>query len=188
MSVPFPEDYANDLSQKVLDQEGRFIGAFELESYLNGASAAGLSTSSAVFQQVAEEYVTRRKQFKKRRRAWRKSGGTKRSLGWIPFKARSLGYKAGPSAAESRFPPLRAPLDSSGTGVRSAGNCFATKSFSRTQTPLSAAPSRVPSAARKKARIPASSPSTCHIPPLATAGGKKTAGWAGVFKTTGIAE
>ena len=88
-------NYANDLSMKVLDREGRFIGAFEMQSYLNGASAEGLCIGSAVFQQVAEEFVTRRKQFKKRRLAWRKSGGSKRSLGWIPFKARSLGYKAG---------------------------------------------------------------------------------------------
>ncbi|MDY7220407.1 hypothetical protein TOI97_12620 [Denitrificimonas sp. JX-1] len=35
-------------------------------------------------QCIAGEYVTRRKRFKKARLNWRKSGGARRSLGWIP--------------------------------------------------------------------------------------------------------
>lgn len=88
-------NYCNDLSMKVLEREQRFIGAHELQGYLNGASREGLAVGSAVFQQVAEEYVTRRVQHKKRRLAWRVSGGARRSLGWIPFKARSLRYQNG---------------------------------------------------------------------------------------------
>jgi IS605 OrfB family transposase len=37
-------------------------------------------------QAIAEEYATRRRQFKKVRLNWRKSTGSRRSLGWIPFK------------------------------------------------------------------------------------------------------
>lgn len=37
-------------------------------------------------QAICEEYVLRRIQFKKRKLRWRSSRGSKRSLGWIPFK------------------------------------------------------------------------------------------------------
>lgn len=88
-------NYCNELSMKVLERERRFIKSAELQRYMAGASKEGLAVGSAVFQQVAEEFVTRRAQHKKRRLAWRKSGGARRSLGWIPFKARSLSYRAG---------------------------------------------------------------------------------------------
>jgi putative transposase len=38
-------------------------------------------------QAISKEFVTRRKQFKKSKLRWRISHGSKRSLGWIPFKA-----------------------------------------------------------------------------------------------------
>jgi putative transposase len=88
-------NYCNELSMKVLEREKRFIKAPELQRYMAGASKEGLAVGSAVFQQVAEEFVTRRVQHKKRRLAWRRSGGARRSLGWIPFKARSLAYRSG---------------------------------------------------------------------------------------------
>ncbi|HWG70997.1 MAG TPA: transposase [Steroidobacteraceae bacterium] len=46
-------------------------------------------------QEIAEEYARRRRQHRKIRLAWRKSGGARRSLGWIPFKVRTLRYHAG---------------------------------------------------------------------------------------------
>ncbi|MEJ6003791.1 RNA-guided endonuclease InsQ/TnpB family protein [Paucibacter soli] len=88
-------NYCNELSQKVFERERRFMTGFDLQAYLNGASKAGLSIGSPVFQQVAEEYATRRRQHKKVRLAWRKSGGARRSLGWVPFKARAVDYRAG---------------------------------------------------------------------------------------------
>ncbi len=90
-------NYCNDLGMKVLDRERRFMTGFDFLKYLNGASKEGLAVGSAVFQQVAEEFATRRRQFAKRRLRWRVSNPKRSnySLGWIPFKARSLTYKAG---------------------------------------------------------------------------------------------
>ncbi|WP_414859614.1 RNA-guided endonuclease InsQ/TnpB family protein [Piscinibacterium candidicorallinum] len=88
-------NYCNELSLKILEREQRFVKASELQRYMAGASKEGLPVGSAVFQQVAEEFVTRRAQHRKRRLAWRVSRGSRRSLGWIPFKARSLTYRAG---------------------------------------------------------------------------------------------
>lgn len=94
-AVNFCWNYCNELSMKILEREQRFVKSAELQRYMAGASKEGLAVGSAVFQQVAEEFVTRRAQHKKRRLAWRKSRGVRRSLGWIPFKSRSLTYRAG---------------------------------------------------------------------------------------------
>jgi putative transposase len=90
-------NYCNNLGMQVLDRERRFMTGFDFQKYLNGASKEGLAVGSAVFQQVAEEFATRRRQFGKRRLRWRVSNPKRSnySLGWIPFKARSLTYKAG---------------------------------------------------------------------------------------------
>jgi putative transposase len=45
-----------------------------------------LHLHSQTVQAIAEEYATRRRQFRKVRLSWRKSTGSRRSLGWIPFK------------------------------------------------------------------------------------------------------
>ena len=88
-------NFCNELSLKVFERERRFMSGFDLQGYLNGSSKAGLTIGSPVFQQVAEEFATRRRQFKKVRLSWRKSGGARRSLGWVPFKARAVDYRAG---------------------------------------------------------------------------------------------
>jgi transposase len=96
-------NYCNDLSLQVLRRENRFIGAHELQRFLNGASREGLAVGSAVFQQVAEEYVTRRAQHRKSKLRWRVSYGARRSLGWIPFKARSVRYAHGQVFFQGRW-------------------------------------------------------------------------------------
>jgi putative transposase len=76
-AVNFVWNYCNDLSAKGLERERRLLGAHEMQKYLNGASKEGLAVGSAVFQQVAEEYVTRRVQHRKRRLAWRTARGAR---------------------------------------------------------------------------------------------------------------
>nr|WP_297500474.1 transposase [Ferrovum sp.] len=88
-------NYCNELSLKVWERERRFIGESELQKYLTGATKAGLSLHSQTVQAIAQEFVARRRQFKKVRLSWRKSGGSRRSLGWIPFKASAVEYKGG---------------------------------------------------------------------------------------------
>ena len=92
--VNFVWNFCNELSQKVLKREGRFVNSFELQKYTDGASKECLLHSHTI-QAIGKEYVTRRVQFKKARLNWRKSGGARRSLGWIPFKAGSVKAKSG---------------------------------------------------------------------------------------------
>lgn len=88
-------NYCNELSIKVFERERRFISAYEIAAYTKGATKEGLSLHSQTVQAIAEEFVLRRRQFKKVRLSWRKSGGARRSLGWIPFKAGAIAYRNG---------------------------------------------------------------------------------------------
>ncbi len=88
-------NYSQDLALKVLEREHRFISAFDIAEYTKGATKEGLSLHSQTVQAVSEEYVLRRKQFKKAKLRWRVSHGSRRSLGWIPVKAVALGYLNG---------------------------------------------------------------------------------------------
>ena len=88
-------NYVNELSFKVFQRERRFMSGYDLQKYTNGASKEGLRLHSQTIQGIAAEYATRRKQFKKVKLAWRKSGGVRRSLGWIPFKASGITYANG---------------------------------------------------------------------------------------------
>jgi IS605 OrfB family transposase len=88
-------NFVNELSFKVFQRERCFMSGYELQKYTNGASKEGLRLHSQTIQGIAAEYATRRKQFKKVRLAWRKSGGVRRSLGWIPFKASGISYANG---------------------------------------------------------------------------------------------
>ncbi len=88
-------NYCNELSSKVWERERRFISAYEIAAYTRGVTKEGLSLHSQTVQAIAEEFVARRRQFRKVRLAWRKSGGVRRCLGWIPFKASAIAYRHG---------------------------------------------------------------------------------------------
>jgi putative transposase len=86
-------NYVNELSVKVLERERKFLSAFDLAAYTAGTTKEGLGLHSQSVQAIGEEYVKSRKQAKKARLRWRLSGGKRRSLGWVPFKASALRYR-----------------------------------------------------------------------------------------------
>lgn len=90
-------NYVNDLCFKHLQRTGQFFSAFDVAKYTAGATKAGLNLHSQTIQAISEELVTRRKQFKKAKLNWRVSNpnSSKRSLGWIPFKASAIKYQHG---------------------------------------------------------------------------------------------
>ncbi len=64
---------------------------FELQKYTKGASKeCGLH--SQTIQAINEELLLRMQQFSKVKLRWRVSGGARKSLGWIPFKASGIKY------------------------------------------------------------------------------------------------
>lgn len=92
--VNFVWNYVNELSVRNIREHGRFLSDFDIQKYTNGC-AKDLGLHSQTVQEISKEYVTRRKQFKKTKLRWRKSGGAKRSLGWIPIKSGAACFKSG---------------------------------------------------------------------------------------------
>jgi IS605 OrfB family transposase len=93
--VNFVWNYSQELALKVFERELRFMSAFDIARYTRGATKAGLALHSQSVQAVSEEYVLRRRQFKKVKLRWRVSRGPRRSLGWVPFKASAVRYRSG---------------------------------------------------------------------------------------------
>ena len=93
--VNFVWNFVNELSHKHTQRTGKFFSSYDIQKYTVGSTKEGLSLHSQTVESVTDEYVTRRRQFKKSKLRWRASQGSKRSLGWIPTKARCLQYRNG---------------------------------------------------------------------------------------------
>jgi IS605 OrfB family transposase len=89
-------NYCNELSVKVFERERRFLSGFDFWPFLKGVTRGDCALHLPVqaVQEIAEEYARRRRQHRKVRLAWRKSGGARRSLGWI-LKVRTIRYRGG---------------------------------------------------------------------------------------------
>ena len=72
---------------------GKWLSAFDLDKLTAGATQYFERIGSDTIQRINAEFATRRKQFKRAKLRWRVSKGSKRSLGWIPFKAVQLKRK-----------------------------------------------------------------------------------------------
>ena len=91
-------NFCNATSQRAIRERHQFLSGYDLQKLTNGFSKCdGVRIGSPTVQQVCEDYAKARKQFKKAKLRWRVSNpqSSKCSLGWVPFKARALQYKAG---------------------------------------------------------------------------------------------
>jgi IS605 OrfB family transposase len=91
-------NFCNETSSRAVRERNKFLSGYDLQKLTDGFSKCdGIAIGSATTQQVCEEYATRRRQCKRARLNWRVSNpkSSKRSLGWIPFKSRTVRYKAG---------------------------------------------------------------------------------------------
>lgn len=72
------------------------FSAFDLQKQLKGIkSERGFIIHSTITQEVIAVHHKARRQFKTDKLRWRISSGSKRSLGWIPFKAGAAKWKTG---------------------------------------------------------------------------------------------
>jgi transposase len=88
--VNFVWNYCNELQITMFNRERRFLSGYDFAKFTRGATKEGLRLHSQTVQAIAEEYATRRRQCRKVRLSWRKSTGSRRSLGWIPFKKTAI--------------------------------------------------------------------------------------------------
>ena len=91
-------NFCNETSSRAIRERRQWLSGYDLQKLTNGFSKCeGVRIGSSTVQQVCEDYAKARKQFKKAKLRWRVSNpqSSKCSLGWVPFKARALQYKAG---------------------------------------------------------------------------------------------
>ena len=79
-------NFCNEVSMLALRRDKHWLSTFELINLCAGAGAE-LGLHSDTISEICREYVAKRVAARKRRLKWR---SRKRSLGWIPFKARFL--------------------------------------------------------------------------------------------------
>lgn len=93
--VNFVWNYVNDLSFRNIRDHGKFMSGYDYHPYLVGCTSgsSALNILMHTVQETTEIYVIERRKSKKRKLKWRKSTGSKRSLGWVPFKTGNLRFK-----------------------------------------------------------------------------------------------
>lgn len=86
-------NFANETSEKAALRSDRLrkrMSGFDLCALTAGASEYFDKIGSATIQRVCNEYATKRRSCKRTRLRWRVSHGSRRSLGWVPFKSAGL--------------------------------------------------------------------------------------------------
>src|SRR5260370_18333988 len=120
--VNFVWNYCNELQMTMFNRERRFLSGYDFAKFTRGATKEGLHLHSQTVQAIAEEYATRRRQFRKVRLSWRKSIGSRRSLGWIPFKKVAIQAAHGQVKFAGRWLSLWDSYWPDSSGI-SAGSC-----------------------------------------------------------------
>ena len=77
-------NYRNELSFRSISERQTWLSGYDLQDYTKGAGKE-LGLNSATVQMVGHEYALRRKQFKKNRLSWRKSGACGAPWAGYPF-------------------------------------------------------------------------------------------------------
>ena len=76
--------------------QGVWRSAFDIQKELAGINKAlGWLIGSATIQEVIAVHGKTRNQFKKSKLRWRVSRGSRRNLGWVPFKSRAARFEGG---------------------------------------------------------------------------------------------
>jgi IS605 OrfB family transposase len=86
-------NWANAVSEKAARPctgKAQWLTGFDLNNLSAGASAYFEKIGADTIQRVNGEYAQKRRIAKRVRLKWRSSGGSRRSLGWVPLKAASL--------------------------------------------------------------------------------------------------
>ncbi len=71
----------------------KWLTGYDLNNLTSGATECFERIGSATIQRICAEFATRRNQFKKLKLRWRVSRGSKRSLGWVPYKVEQIKLK-----------------------------------------------------------------------------------------------
>ena len=79
----------NAHQMEVFRRDDRFLSGFDFAPFVRGASQEFNLIGSSTIDEIRDQYAAKRKAARKPRLRWRRSGGKRRSLGWVPFKSRA---------------------------------------------------------------------------------------------------
>lgn len=91
-------NYANELCAKAarpFHGTGKWLSGFDVDKLVTGASSQFEYLPQGTITRVVIEHATKRHAMKRVKLAWRKSCGSHRSLGWLPFRRGQLKFKNG---------------------------------------------------------------------------------------------
>jgi putative transposase len=89
-------NYCNETSLKAAtrtDSKRKWLSGFDLCNLTSGANPYFEKIGADTIQSICTHYAQKRQAVKRLKLRWRVSRGSRRSLGWIPFKAASLKRK-----------------------------------------------------------------------------------------------
>ena len=99
-------NWANETSRKAVQKyhgKPQWLSNFDLDKLSTGSASYFERIGADVIQSVNAELAIRKKQFKKAKLRFRKSSGSKRTLGWIPFKAPNIRLKSNTKTGKTRL-------------------------------------------------------------------------------------
>ena len=94
-AVNFVWNFCNEVQTKAVTDGREWLDYRDLDRLTKGATKEGLDLHSQTVQKICEQYDASRQQHRKPWLAWRKTRGTRRSLGWVPFNGQALKFRDG---------------------------------------------------------------------------------------------
>jgi putative transposase len=91
-------NHVNELCHKAANPyygPGKWLSGFDVDALLAGSSKHFQYLPQESISRVALEHAEKRRKVKRTRLSWRRSGGARRSLGWVPFRRGQLRYRDG---------------------------------------------------------------------------------------------
>lgn len=88
--VNFVWNYCNEVQKKAAESGRKWFNWIDLDKLTRGATKVGIDLHSQTVLQVCKKYDTARNQHRKPWLNWRKTKGTHRSLGWVPFNYQAI--------------------------------------------------------------------------------------------------
>lgn len=91
-------NYCNELCHKAAKPfagPGKWLSAYEVGKLLNGTGALLGYLPQHTVASIAHEHAAKRREARRTRLSWRASSGSKRALGWVPFRNEQVRFKKG---------------------------------------------------------------------------------------------
>lgn len=91
----YVRNHCNEVQTKAVKDGRKWLNKHDLMNLTAGATKEGLDLHSQTVQQICKQYDASRQHRRKPWLDWRKSKGSRRSLGWVPFNQQAVQLRNG---------------------------------------------------------------------------------------------